>query len=217
LDLGLAGLFGQVGLQDVQLRLLLLHQLRPAGLPELEDRVLALLDQALEDAHGLGVVERALLVDLAVLQRGLGHAQRAGARGIPALHRRRQVLADALGHGHGKSIHRPHARPGATRARAPQSRYPCAVRALPALIVLLAASAPGSPTLGRLADAAAAEVARAAAGRPVELSASEDRTGAPTLAADLDALVRARLQARLTLSTAGPRVRVVSVLAQVGP
>ncbi|PYQ48057.1 MAG: hypothetical protein DMF78_22160 [Acidobacteria bacterium] len=91
------------------------------------------------------------------------------------------------------------------------------MRALPALIVLLAASAPGSPTLGRLADAAAAEVARAAAGRPVELSASEDRTGAPTLAADLDALVRARLQARLTLSTAGPRVRVVSVLAQVGP
>ena len=91
------------------------------------------------------------------------------------------------------------------------------MHALPALIVLLAASAPGSPTLGRLADAAAAEVARAAAGRAVELAASEDRTGAPTLAADLDALVRARLQGRLSLSTVGPRVRVTSVLAQVGP
>jgi hypothetical protein len=90
------------------------------------------------------------------------------------------------------------------------------VRALAALLVLLAASTPGPPTLARLADAAAAEVARAAAWRAVELAPTEDRTGAPTLAGDFDALLRARLAGRLAAG-AGPRLRVASVLAQVGP
>ena len=91
------------------------------------------------------------------------------------------------------------------------------MRALAALLALFAAAATGPPTLARLADAAAGEIARAAAGRAVELAPAEDRTGAATLAADLDALVRARLQGRLTLASTGPRVRVTAVLAQVGP
>src|SRR5688572_17169615 len=45
LDLGIRGLGRQVGAQHLLLRLFLLHQLRPVGLAELEDRVLALLHE----------------------------------------------------------------------------------------------------------------------------------------------------------------------------
>jgi hypothetical protein len=88
------------------------------------------------------------------------------------------------------------------------------VRGLAAVLVLAAAASPVA-TLGRLADAAAAEIVRVSAGRPVDLSPPEDRTGAG-LGADIDALVRSRLEGRVTLATSGPRLSVASVVAEVG-
>jgi hypothetical protein len=88
------------------------------------------------------------------------------------------------------------------------------VRAL-AAVLELAAAAPPVATLSRLADAVAAEIVRVAAGRPVDLSPPEDRTGAG-LAADLDTLVRARLEGRVTLASSGLRLSVASVVAEVG-
>ena len=88
------------------------------------------------------------------------------------------------------------------------------MRALAAVLVL-AAAAPPVATLSRLADAVAAEIVRVAAGRPVDLSPPEDRTGAG-LAADLDMLVRSRLEGRVTLASSGSRLSVASVVAEVG-
>ncbi|HEU0092890.1 MAG TPA: hypothetical protein VFS78_12295, partial [Vicinamibacteria bacterium] len=88
------------------------------------------------------------------------------------------------------------------------------MRALAAVLVLAAAASPVA-TLGRLADAVAAEIVRVSAGRPVDLSAPEDRTGAG-LGTDLDTLVRSRLEGRVTLATSGPRLSVASVVAEVG-
>jgi len=88
------------------------------------------------------------------------------------------------------------------------------VRALAAVLVLAAAASPVA-TLGRLADAVAAEIVRVSAGRPVDLSPPEDHTGAG-LGADLDSLVRSRLEGRVTLASSGPRLSVASVVAEVG-
>ena len=88
------------------------------------------------------------------------------------------------------------------------------MRALAAVLVL-AAAAPPVATLGRLADAVAAEIVRVSAGRAVDLSPPEDRTGA-SLGADLDTLIRSRLEGRVTLATSGPRLSVASVVAEVG-
>jgi len=84
-----------------------------------------------------------------------------------------------------------------------------------AAVLVLAAVASSATSLGRLADAVALEIARVAAGRPVELAAPDDRTGAG-LALDLDALVRARLEGRVSLATSGPRLAVTSTVAAVG-
>lgn len=88
------------------------------------------------------------------------------------------------------------------------------MRALAAVLVLAAAASPVA-TLGRLADAVAAEIVRVSAGRPVDLSPPEDHTGAG-LGADLDSLVRSRLEGRVTLASSGPRLSVASVVAEVG-
>jgi len=88
------------------------------------------------------------------------------------------------------------------------------VRALAAVLVLAAAASPVA-TLGRLADAVAAEIVRVSAGRPVDLSPPEDHTGAG-LGADLDSLVRSRLEGRVTLASSGPRLSVASVVTEVG-
>jgi len=88
------------------------------------------------------------------------------------------------------------------------------VRALAAVLVLAAAASPVA-TLGRLADAVAAEIVRVSAGRPVDLAPPEDRTG-DGLGADLDTLVRSRLEGRVTLASSGPRLAVASVVAEVG-
>jgi len=84
-----------------------------------------------------------------------------------------------------------------------------------AAVLVLAAVASSATSLGRLADAVALDIARVAAGRPVELAAPDDRTGAG-LALDLDALVRARLEGRVSLATSGPRLAVTSTVAAVG-
>jgi len=99
------------------------------------------------------------------------------------------------------------------------------VRALAAMLLLAAAPAlaPAAPlpaaatTLGRLADAVAGELLRAAGGRAIDLAPIEDRTLAP-LAADLQALLAARLEGHLVAASAaaGPRVEVTSVVAQAG-
>src|SRR3989441_9922732 len=71
LDVGIRSLGGQVALQQRELLLLLLDQLRVVGLAELEDGGLPLADEALHHTRGRGVVERGLLLDLAVHERGL--------------------------------------------------------------------------------------------------------------------------------------------------
>jgi hypothetical protein len=88
------------------------------------------------------------------------------------------------------------------------------VRALAAVLVL-AAAASSATSLGRLADGVAAEIARVSAGRPVDLSPPEDRTGTG-MGLDLDALVRARLEGRVSLATSGPRLTVASTVAALG-
>jgi len=91
------------------------------------------------------------------------------------------------------------------------------VRALPCLLALSVGVSPGPDvTLARLADAVAAEVARVAAGRPVDLAPPEDRTGSGTLGSDLQSLVRARLEGRVGSATTGRRLAIASVIAQVG-
>lgn len=99
------------------------------------------------------------------------------------------------------------------------------MRVLAALLLLLPASAPApsalpaaipGASLGALADGVAAEIVRIAGGRAVELAPFDDRPGAPPLASDLQALVRARIEGRARAAEAGPRVVIASVVAQVG-
>jgi hypothetical protein len=83
------------------------------------------------------------------------------------------------------------------------------------LAVLALAAVPAAraeTTLARLADDAAAALRRAARGATLELGLPDDRTaGSSSLAADLHALLSARLPAS---TTSGRRVRVTSVLSQ---
>ena len=77
--------------------------------------------------------------------------------------------------------------------------------------------AAGAPALVRLAEGFADEIVRAARGRPVEVAVPEDRTGrGAAVALDLRALVLDRLQGRATVTESGPRLRLVSVLAETG-
>ena len=85
---------------------------------------------------------------------------------------------------------------------------------LAGLILGLAASASADPSLARLADAFAREVARQARGRAVELSPTVDRTGrGAALALDFDELARARVGSATRLAADGPRLQVLPVLS----
>jgi hypothetical protein len=86
-----------------------------------------------------------------------------------------------------------------------------------ALLAFLAAALPAlcAPSLVRLAEDFAAEIVRAARGRPVEIAVPEDRTGrGGSLALDLRALLVDRLRGRATVTVSGPRLRVQSVLSE---
>jgi hypothetical protein len=84
-----------------------------------------------------------------------------------------------------------------------------------ALVLALAGFARADSSLGGLADALAREVARQAAGRPVELAPSRDQTGrGASLALDFDELLRERLGRATRLASAGPRLQVLAVVAE---
>jgi hypothetical protein len=96
---------------------------------------------------------------------------------------------------------------------------PASLRRAAFVLATLAFAVPaaGAPALVRLAEGFADEIVRAARGRPVEVAVPEDRTGrGSAVALDLRALVLDRLQRRATVTESGPRLRVVSVLAQTG-
>lgn len=91
---------------------------------------------------------------------------------------------------------------------------PVASRAALALLLAAAPARAGSP-LARLAQALADQIAGVAKGRSVELAPPEDRTGrGAALGLDLRALVAARLEGRVAVDDAGPRLRIVSVLSE---
>jgi hypothetical protein len=88
--------------------------------------------------------------------------------------------------------------------------YPSRVtrRVAPLLLALLLPGvAEAGSTVARLADQLASEVLRLARGRTVELAASSP-AAPPAGAAEFPALLEARLQGRVPLSTDGPRLRV---------
>lgn len=94
---------------------------------------------------------------------------------------------------------------------------PAPPRRAAVVLAILASALPAAaaPALVRLAEGLAAEVVRAARGRPVEVGVPEDRTGrGAALALDLRALVLDRLQGRATVAESGPRLRVQSVLSE---
>jgi hypothetical protein len=94
---------------------------------------------------------------------------------------------------------------------------PAPPRRAAVVLAILASALPAAaaPALVRLADGFAAEVVRAARGRPVEVAVPEDRTGrGAVLALDLRSLVLDRLQGRATVTDSGPRLRVQSVLSE---
>lgn len=97
---------------------------------------------------------------------------------------------------------------------------PLARLVLPVVLLVAAAVRPpatvrAEATLARLADDAAAALARAARGAPIEMAMPEDRTGRGSgLALDLQSLILARLP-RAAAGTPGTRaVRVTSVLSE---
>jgi hypothetical protein len=92
-------------------------------------------------------------------------------------------------------------------------------------IVLLAAALAGmlAPSdaiaadvhpLAALADRAADELIRIAAGRPIQVDVPDDRTGLAGTGLDLQALIETRLRGRAVVARAGPRVRVSSALGR---
>jgi hypothetical protein len=94
---------------------------------------------------------------------------------------------------------------------------PAPPRRTAVVLAFLAAALPvlAAPSLVRLAEDFAAEIVRAARGRPVEIAVPEDRTGrGSSLALDLQALVLDRLRGRATVTESGPRLRVRSVLSE---
>ncbi len=92
---GIADLGGQVGGEDGDLGGFLRHQVRAVAGLELGDGFLALLDHLVDDREHLGVVELDALVDLALLDAGLEHADAGEAVFLARPHRRLHVFGDA--------------------------------------------------------------------------------------------------------------------------
>lgn len=84
-----------------------------------------------------------------------------------------------------------------------------------ALVLALAGFARADSSLGALADALAREVARQAAGRPVEVAPSRDQTArGASFALDFDELLRESLGRNVRLASEGQRLQVVPVIAE---
>ena len=91
----------QVALEHRDLGRFLGDQVVAAGLLERRDRIAPLLDQLVDDADGLRVVERDALVDLALLDRSEQHADRRQPFGRRLrAHRGLHVFGDAVFQGH---------------------------------------------------------------------------------------------------------------------
>ena len=92
-------------------------------------------------------------------------------------------------------------------------RTACLGIALIALMVSAAAAEDVHP-LAALADRAAGELLRIAAGRPIQVDLPDDRTGMAGAALDLTSLVEARLRERAVVARSGPRVRLSAALGR---
>lgn len=68
--------------------------------------------------------------------------------------------------------------------------------------------------LAALADRAAVEMIRIAAGRAIQVDVPEDGTGMAGAALDLQSLIEARLRGRALVARSGPRVRLSSALGR---
>ena len=94
------GGLGHVGFDQHDFGGFLVGHFLAAALGELLDGILALLDQGGQDLLRFFVVERRHLFDLAILERGLDHAQRGQAVLVARLHGGGDVFLNLLGEAH---------------------------------------------------------------------------------------------------------------------
>jgi len=91
----------QIAFEHLQLGLFLVDQILAAAGRELLDRVLALLDELVDDRDHCAVVEDDALVDLALLDRSKQAANGEQARRVLGAHGHLHVFGDAVLEGHG--------------------------------------------------------------------------------------------------------------------
>src|SRR6266566_4662622 len=99
-DLFFSGGFGQISFDQLDLGGFLIGHLLATAFGELLDRILALLDQRTQHLLGFFVVKWRHLFDLAVLERGLNHAQGREACLVAGFHRSSDVCLDLFGQAH---------------------------------------------------------------------------------------------------------------------
>ena len=80
--------------------------------------------------------------------------------------------------------------------------------------MLSAAAAEDVHPLAALAERAASELVRIAAGRPIQMDVPDERSGMTLMALDLQSLVESRLRERAVVARSGTRVRLTSVLGR---
>src|ERR1700733_10746548 len=95
-DLGVAELGGQVGLEQLDLRRFLVDQVLAVARLELHQGFLALLDHFLEDGDHLGIVQADALIHFALLDGCGDHADDAQPLLLAGAHRGFHVIGDAL-------------------------------------------------------------------------------------------------------------------------
>ena len=118
-DLRDAETLRQIALEHPEFGRFLGDEVGPAAGLELRDRVLALLDQPIDDRDHRGIVEHDALVDLALLDGGEQAADREQAVGVARAHREFHVVGDAILQGHVRAR---------WEAVVPESRKPARLR-----------------------------------------------------------------------------------------
>ncbi len=103
-DLGVAGGFGQVGLDQNDLGGFFVGHLLASAFGELLNGIFTLFDQRGEDGLRFFIVEGRHLFDLAVLECGLHHAQSGQALLLARFHRGGDVFLDLFGEAHNAAI-----------------------------------------------------------------------------------------------------------------